>query len=410
MAYGVGQVLAIGYLLFWFSHFGRCVPHGFGAHPSLRGKRDRFGQFLSPKTAKFPEPLANDYAAAALPLFSCSSSSEDLFLADAFLGKPSPPPPSQPTKNEQPRPRANVLQRRHGLGWDRRLAVSAPGRPRHDGATEETPPGDGGLPGCATPLGGSFRQVVRKPYFTDGEILDIRQAISEFCRASGQPFDPLVASGQPFSLVLLESLRVIGGFPDPALLPSLTSGVATGVLAPLEPSGRWPPSKAGPVLGPCLDWCDGNWQSATTNSDSLRRLIQAEVDSGFVAVWDGSEEDARAAWPTGIAKGKLGIAQALGREDRLILDTTISGVNPLAVIPEKTSVPGPYDSRHHVQEHPDDTFVALTLDASKAHKRVRRSRPDQGLMLFAFEEVLTLSSLPFRWRPFPTSGGNGSLH
>ena len=172
------------------------------------------------------------------------------------------------------------------------------------------------------------------------------------------------------------------------LVPSLTAGVATGVLEPLQPSGRWPSSKAGPVLGPCLDWCDGNWQSANANADHLHRLIQAEVDSGFAAIWNGSEEDARRAWPTGVAKGKLGIAQALGREDRLILDTTISGVNPLAAIPEKASVPGPFDIRHHVQGHPDDYFVGLTLDASKAHKRVRLARPDQGLMLFGVENVL----------------------
>ena len=90
--------------------------------------------------------------------------------------------------------------------------------------------------------------------FSDAEIVDLRSAIADFCRASGQPCDALVAPGQPFALILLESLRMIGGFPDSVLIPSLSSGVSTGVLSPLEPSGRWPPSKAGPVLGPCLDW------------------------------------------------------------------------------------------------------------------------------------------------------------
>ena len=52
-----------------------------------------------------------------------------------------------------------------------------------------------------------------------------------------------------FYLILLESLRVIGrGFPDSVLIPSLSAGVTTGVLSPLEPSGRWSPSKAGPLI------------------------------------------------------------------------------------------------------------------------------------------------------------------
>ena len=84
----------------------------------------------------------------------------------------------------------------------------------------------------------------------------------------------------------------------------------------------------------------------------------------------------------GVAKGTLGVARSVGREDRLLLDTTVSGVNPPATIPEKTSVPGPFDVRHHPQEHPDDGTLALVINVSQAHKRVRLSHAGKGPYAF----------------------------
>ena len=111
-------------------------------------------------------------------------------------------------------------------------------------------------------------------------------------------------------------------------------------------------------------------------------LIENEIVDGFVVEFLGSEEDARKEWPTGVAKGRLGIAKSEGHADRLLLDTTISGVNPMTIIPEKTMVPGPYDVRHHIQPDPSKERVALVVDVSKAHKRVKLAKADRGLMLF----------------------------
>ena len=65
-----------------------------------------------------------------------------------------------------------------------------------------------------------------------------------------------------------------------------------------------------------------------------------------------------------------------------MLDTTISGVSPAAIVPEKTMVPGPYDVRHHVQQSPDRARFGLAVDVSTAHKRVKIAYRDQGLMCF----------------------------
>ena len=36
-------------------------------------------------------------------------------------------------------------------------------------------------------------------------------------------------------------------------------------------------------------------------------------------------EDARDKWPEGVAKGKLGVVRVEGKDDRLVVDTTING-------------------------------------------------------------------------------------
>ena len=137
-----------------------------------------------------------------------------------------------------------------------------------------------------------------------------------------------------------------------------------------------------PCLGPSLEWCDGNWKSASVDEPALLQLVEQETADGFVAEFSGTVTDARQQWPTGIAKGKLGIARSPGHADILLLDTTISGVNPMAIIPEKTMVPGPFDVRHHAQPNPDKRRAGLAVDVSKAHRRVKLAKADQGLMLF----------------------------
>ena len=152
----------------------------------------------------------------------------------------------------------------------------------------------------------------------------------------GQPHDASIPPGQPFTLTLLESLRAHGKLCDAALVPALKAGVSTGVLEPLVPSGRWNPVSAEPALGPSLVWCEGNWKSASVDPTSLQALVDQEVADGFVARWDGDEASARTHWPKGVAKGKLGVARAAGRDDRRLLDTTVSGVSPPACIPERS--------------------------------------------------------------------------
>ena len=82
-------------------------------------------------------------------------------------------------------------------------------------------------------------------------------------------------------------------------------------------------------------------ENAELDEAGLLKLVAQEVSDGFVLKFDGTMEDALLTWPSGVAKGNLSVARSLGKADRLVLDTTINNVNPLAHIPEKTSVLGP---------------------------------------------------------------------
>ena len=120
-----------------------------------------------------------------------------------------------------------------------------------------------------------------EPPFSEVETLAIRSLVAEFCLKLGYDANVDVASGQPFVLGVLENLQSIWQFPDSSLVSSLRGGVSTGVLTPLEPSGRWPASNRSPCMGPSLDWCEGNWKSASADEEDLRNLIFQEVAAGF---------------------------------------------------------------------------------------------------------------------------------
>ena len=56
-----------------------------------------------------------------------------------------------------------------------------------------------------------------------------------------------------------------------------------------------------------LEHCRGNWLAAEANPDLLHKLVQEEVDKGFVRKFEGDEAQAAKHWPSGTAIGKLNI-------------------------------------------------------------------------------------------------------
>ena len=70
-----------------------------------------------------------------------------------------------------------------------------------------------------------------------------------------------------------------------------------------------------------------NWKSAEDNIDIARDLVQAEVDAGWVEQFHGTIGDAQSKWPLGVSVGKLGIALSEHRPPRLVVDSSVCGLN-----------------------------------------------------------------------------------
>ena len=76
-----------------------------------------------------------------------------------------------------------------------------------------------------------------------------------------------------------------------------------------------------------------------------------------------SIEQARQHWRKGIAVGKLNVVHAEGKDPRLVLDSTVCGVNPKCAIPERISLPMASDVRlAFLPEDTHSSFVGASFD------------------------------------------------
>eukprot|EP00435_Cladocopium_sp_Y103_P072443 s581_g40.t1 len=138
-----------------------------------------------------------------------------------------------------------------------------------------------------------------------------------------------VAPGQPFRLRLWKLLASSWNDPDVSFLDTLAVGVRLGVHGHLDPSPAWPAKYAQ------------------------------------------------------VAVGKLGLVLAEGRSPRLVVDSSIPNVTSNTVIPNHMMLPKISD----VMQCAPSTLAAeqltqLTLDVSKAHRRVLIHPDDRGLLCF----------------------------
>ena len=87
-------------------------------------------------------------------------------------------------------------------------------------------------------------------------------------------------------------------------------------------------------------------------------------------------EQAKAHWPKGTALGKLNLVLAEGRDPRLVLDSTICGVNPKCHLPERVALPMAAD-------------ICLATKPSDDHGAFNRSRYGQMNMASCYLHSIT---------------------
>ena len=175
---------------------------------------------------------------------------------------------------------------------------------------------------------------------------------------------------------------------DAKLLTDLVDGVDLGIHNAIEPSGTWPLKQDDPDMNPNeFSSFETNWKSADTDEITLERLIQREIDDGFVTELP-SLDSAKDQFGDLLAIGKLGIATQQADKPRLVLDSTISGLNPASnrAILEKYGYPKLRDLQSSFPQATRNPNVLLNVDVKSAHKRIKVRKEHQGLLAFRFKE------------------------
>ena len=172
-------------------------------------------------------------------------------------------------------------------------------------------------------------QGKNEPPLTSAEMLEAIGLLFETIRQP-LPSNLEPERQQPYRLQILRILRAVTDDPDMALLHFMEHGVLTGATSPIPTSHQWPPATEQSEMEAStpLDLCDGNGKAATEHPTEVSALIQKEIDNGWVIEANMSVAEGQKNWPSGTAVGKLNIVFAEGKEPRLVLDSTICGVNP----------------------------------------------------------------------------------
>lgn len=352
-------------------------PHLPGSHQSIVGVRSASGQFLSRNTAEYPEALCDRIAQIVFPLVSTHG--QNLSLESALL--------LVPVKDYLDPP----YSRQDGAGYASQGDWSSP-HTCHDVFVALRKQFfqkivDNRLD---KQLVSAFSQHSDQPPFSEDQLLPFRRLLDEFLEAQGVSPDWSVPTGQQICLHILHQLSKCMSDPDDAIFPYLIEGVPIGTDVPIVPSNCFPlQSVPDDYQPPLLSVHHTNWSSAEESPDIVQSLIDKEVDAGWVQRFPGTLEDAQVHFEHGLAVGKLGLALSDSRPPRLVLDSTICGVNPQCVMPERTTLPTIKDvTRSYPLRGRACDLGGVSFDVRSAHKQVAVNKKYHGHLCFQHNSQL----------------------
>ena len=177
------------------------------------------------------------------------------------------------------------------------------------------------------------------PPFSDEVLQPFRHDLEQFLRAHDETPDWTVREHQPMHLNILEPISKIMGDRDTPLFPSLQAGVKTGFQRDIPLSGIFPTQTSENLVDNPLCMHMQNWQSAESDLELTQSLVNEELEKGWVLKYPGTLAEAQAEYPLGVSVGKLGIALSDSRPPRLVVDTSICGLNARCFIPERSTLP-----------------------------------------------------------------------
>ena len=306
---------------------GCTCQHPPNSHVRLQGLRDDSGAFASRATAQYPSKLAQQFATLVAPLLDTPALDLQWSSLNAIMpiiqlsdypfaqidggGASSHPDWSQDQRQEQDwfhELRTSWMHRIVSARLDKILLA-------HVASGSTSPP---------------FSTEVLNPF---------REDLEKFLLSHGQQPDWSIRKHQPMYLHILHSLQRIMHDFDFTLLPSLLEGVRTGFSTAIPSLGIFPPKEPADTESKPLSTHFSNWQSAEEDLKLTRELVQEEVDQGWVFAYPGSLDEAQKEYPAGVAIGKLGVARSDGRAARLVVDSSVCGLNGRCIIPERSTLP-----------------------------------------------------------------------
>ena len=347
-------------------------------HPTFKGKRDSTGQFVSQQTSCYPPRMAQQIAKSSSHLVTHSNEVSTWDDALSSLPRLSPMP------NE-----GGSLPCADGGG------ISSNGdwtSPRESDILADLR--------RAWLLQGLEQKVLKQTdpcssidfeHWLSGDFVKTLRSITDnFFRSHQLESNEITSEGQPFVLHLLQNFAILLNDPEQELINCLQEGVMCGVEAPIPPGGAWIPTETTPTDLE-LSSHDINWQSAVDHMSLAEELVKKEVEDGFVECLGPVDQLSKQSKDE-LFFGKLGIAFST-RKPRLVLDSTISGVNPKVQIQERIFNPTMLDVRNSFPATPESQqHVALVMDVSAAHKRIKLHPSQKGYSAFS------LNGLAYQYR------------
>ena len=347
--------------------------HPINSHQSIEGIKDSSSSYLSKATAQYPADFATAFADQVIPLISMRSSAISLEAAMAF----------SPVKSLQDPPQA--FQDGGGV-FSRPDWSYPPSECDNLFASLRTEMFDLILQfGYHTRTLCHLHKHDPSAPFTDSELLPFRLIMERWFQNHGHSVSWDVRAHQPMCLMALQTLSAIMQDADSHLFQSLIDGVPTGYNGDIPGSNCFSikPSDENAGNQPLSIHLD-NWRSASDRPEVTDKLVQAELDQGWVEKFDGDLLSAQARWPHGLAIGRLGVALSDHRDPRLVVDSSVCGTNSSCQILEHQNLPTAKDV---LRTSPlrDNTaeLGGLSLDIKAAHKRIVIRESERGLLGFS---------------------------
>ena len=344
------------------------------SHQQIAGVRTSDGRYLSRQTAEYPPELARQFAQIIFPLLSDQNHELTLDDFEKWL----------PVKDIHAPPFA----RQDGAGLKSKGDWS--GAHQFDDSFQAL-------------RKNFFRTIMEKrldlqilqafqqrqsdPPFTSDQLTPFKHFVDEFLMAQGMHPNWGVPDDQQLCLYLLQQLCSCMQDPDVSLFQYLIDGVPLGIHEQITPSGCFPLTPPDELFEPpLLSVHHTNWQSAEDEPIIVQEVIDKEIEAGWVARFEGTMEDAQNFFQDGLAIGKLGLALSDSRPPRLVLDSTVCGVNLQSRIPEKSSLP---TARDVIYSYPlrnsQKPLSGVSFDVKSAHKQMAVNPRYRGLLCFQFK-------------------------